>query len=394
MLFSFALIFLGGIIIGNICQKLKIPALFGMIVLGIVIGPYGVKLLDTSILDISSILRKIALIIILSQAGLNLSLDSLKKVGRPAILMCFVPASFEIIGMIIFAPKIFGITILEAAILGTVIAAVSPAVVVPKMIKLMDEKYGTKEGIPEIIMAGASVDDIFVIVLFTSFTTLAKEGSFNVNSLLKIPTSIIFGIIFGCIIGYLIYKIFRIFNINKIYKLLIFMSISFILVTIEDNITGIIGFSGLLAIMSAGITLKKFDEFTAKELGSIYGNMWQAASILLFVLVGATVNINYALNSGLKSVILIFSVMIFRMLGVFISLLKTHLSNKEKLFCMLAYTPKATVQAAIGTIPLAMGLACGEVVLTVAVVAILVTAPFGAFMIDLTYKKLLDKENS
>lgn len=391
MLFSLALIFLCGICLGGIFTKLKLPSLLGMLITGIILGPYALNLLDSSILNISADLRQIALIIILTRAGLNLDLQDLKKVGRPAFLMCFIPAIFEIIGMILLAPKLLGLTILEAAILGTVIAAVSPAVIVPKMLKLMNEGYGKSKSIPQLIMAGASVDDVFVIVLFTAFTGLASGGTISSLDFIKIPTSIILGFIVGAILGKLLSILFEKIHLRDSIKVVIILSVSFILVTVEKKFTGIIGFSGLLAIMTMGGAIQKFRNIVATRLSLKFSKLWVAAEVVLFVLVGATVNINYALASGFLAVLLIFGVLIFRMLGVFICMLKTQLTTKERLFCMIAYCPKATVQAAIGSIPLSMGLSCGNIVLTVAVLAILITAPLGAFTIDLTYKKLLKK---
>ena len=308
--------------------------------------------------------------------------------------MCFVPASFEIIGMILIAPKLFDITILDAALMGSVVAAVSPAVLVPKMLKLIDEKYGTNKSIPQLLMAGASVDDIFVIVLFASFTSLVKDGSISALNFIKIPTSIILGLIVGIIIAFILSKFFTRFHIRDSAKVVIILSISFILVTIENYISnffsGIIGFSGLLAVMSIGAYLKKSKEELSKRLSLKYSKLWVAAEIILFVLVGAAVNINYALKAGLSGIILIFAVLIFRMFGVLVSLIKTNLNKKERIFSMMAYCPKATVQAAIGSIPLSLGFQSGEIILVIAVLAILITAPLGAFAIDLFYKRLLE----
>jgi len=315
----------------------------------------------------------------------------LKKVGRPAILMCFVPATLEILGMILFAPKFLGLNLLDSIILGTVIAAVSPAVVVPKMLKLMEENYGTDKSIPQLIMAGASVDDVYVIVLFTSFTGLASKGTFSFLDFVKIPTSILFGISGGFICGILAAYLFKKLHIRDSVKVIIILCISFMLVTFEHSLKGIIGFSGLLAIMSIGIAIQKKKPGLSKRLSVKYSKLWIGAEIILFVLVGAAVNIKYALFSAIPSIILIFLVLIFRMIGVFICLLGTSLSFKERIFCMIAYCPKATVQAAIGSIPLAMGLSSGNTILTVAVLSILITAPLGAFAIDMTYKKLLLK---
>ena len=392
MLFSLTLIFLSGIILGSIFNRLKLPQLIGMLLTGIILGPYLLNLLDPKILSISADLRQIALIIILTRAGLNLDINDLKKVGRPAVLMCFVPATFEILGMIIFAPKFLGLGLLDSAILGTVIAAVSPAVVVPKMLKLMEDGYGTEEGIPQLIMAGASVDDVFVIVLFTSFIGLASNGTFSMLNLIKIPTSIFFGISVGFLCAILLIYLFKKIHIRDSLKIIIILNISFLLVTFEHSLTGIIGFSGLLAIMSIGTGIQAKNTILSKRLSVKYSKLWIAAEVMLFVLVGATVNIKYALGASIPAILLIMTVVVFRMAGVFLCLLGTSLSYKERLFCMIAYCPKATVQAAIGSIPLSMGLSSGNIILTVAVLSILITAPLGAFAIDISYKKLLKKE--
>lgn len=392
MLFSLTLIFLSGIVLGSIFNRLKLPQLLGMLFTGIILGPYLLNLLDPKILSISTDLRQIALIIILTRAGLNLDINDLKKVGRPAVLMCFVPATFEILGMIIFAPKFLGLGLLDSAILGTVIAAVSPAVVVPKMLKLMEDGYGTEEGIPQLIMAGASVDDVFVIVLFTSFIGLASNGTFSALNLIKIPTSIFFGISVGFLCAILLIYFFKKVHIRDSMKVIIILNISFLLVTFEHSLTGIIGFSGLLAIMSMGTGIQEKNSILAKRLSSKYSKLWIAAEVMLFVLVGATVNIKYALGASIPAILLIMTVIVFRMVGVFLCLLGTSLSYKERLFCMIAYCPKATVQAAIGSIPLSMGLSSGNIILTVAVLSILITAPLGAFAIDFSYKKLLNRK--
>ena len=392
MLFSLTLIFLSGIILGSIFNRLKLPQLIGMLLTGIILGPYLLNLLDPKILSISADLRQIALIIILTRAGLNLDINDLKKVGRPAVLMCFVPATFEILGMIIFAPKFLGLGLLDSAILGTVIAAVSPAVVVPKMLKLMEEGYGTDRSIPQLIMAGASVDDVFVIVLFTSFIGLASNGTFSMLNLIKIPTSIFFGISIGFLCAILLIYLFRKIHIRDSLKVIIILNISFLLVTFEHSLTGIIGFSGLLAIMSIGTGIQAKNTILSKRLSVKYSKLWIAAEVMLFVLVGATVNIKYALSASIPAILLIITVLIFRMIGVFLCLVGTSLSYRERLFCMIAYCPKATVQAAIGSIPLSMGLPSGNIILTVAVLSILITAPLGAFAIDISYKKLLKKE--
>ena len=392
MLFSLTLIFLSGIILGSIFNRLKLPQLVGMLLTGIILGPYFLNLLDPKILSISSDLRQIALIIILTRAGLNLDINDLKKVGRPAVLMCFVPATFEILGMIIFAPKFLGLGLLDSATLGTVIAAVSPAVVVPKMLKLMEEGYGTDRSIPQMIMAGASVDDVFVIVLFTSFIGLASNGTFSMLNLIRIPTSILFGISVGFLCAIFLIYLFKKIHIRDSLKVIIILNISFLLVTFEHSLTGIIGFSGLLAIMSMGTGIQGKNTILSKRLSIKYSKLWITAEVMLFVLVGATVNIKYALGASIPATLLIITVLIFRMIGVFLCLVGTSLSYRERLFCMIAYCPKATVQAAIGSIPLSMGLPSGNIILTVAVLSILITAPLGAFAIDISYKKLLKKE--
>lgn len=391
MLLSIALILIFGMFMGWLCQKIKLPSLLGMLITGIVLGPYGLNLLDGSILGISADLRKIALIIILTRAGLGLDISGLKKIGRPAVLMCFVPASFELIGMILLAPKLMGLTTLEAAIMGAVLAAVSPAVVVPRMVKLMDEGYGVKEGIPQLILAGASVDDVYVIVLFSTFVGMMQGEGASVLKFVNIPISIFLGIAIGLVLGVLLAHYFKKVHIRDTSKLLIILSISFLLVVLEDKLTTAITFSSLIAIMFIGVGLQKRREVVAKRLSAKYGKLWVAAEVFLFVLVGATVNISYLGKVGAKALLVIVGALVFRMLGVFVCLLGTSLKRKERLFAMLAYTPKATVQAAIGGIPLALGFACGDTVLTVAVLAIVITAPLGAFAIDLSYKKWLSR---
>ena len=392
MLLSLSLILILGMFMGWICRKMKLPALLGMLITGIILGPYGLNLLDGSILGISAELRKIALIIILTRAGLGLDLSGFKKIGRPAVLMCFVPASFELLGMILLAPKLMGLSVLESAVMGAVLAAVSPAVVVPRMVKLMDEGYGVKEGIPQLILAGASVDDVYVIVLFSTFVGMMQGEGASILKFVNIPVSIFFGIAIGLFLGVLLAYFFKKVHIRDTSKVLIILSLSFLLVVIEDKLTTAITFSSLIAVMFIGIGLQKKREAVAKRLSVKYGKLWVAAEVFLFVLVGATVNIEYLGKIGAKAFVVIIGALIFRMFGVFVCLLGTNLKRKERLFAMMAYTPKATVQAAIGGIPLALGLACGDTVLTVAVLAIVFTAPLGAFAIDWSYKKLLNKQ--
>lgn len=391
MLLSVALILLCGMGMSWICKKLKLPGLLGMLLTGIVLGPYVLNLLDENLLNISSELRKMALIIILMRAGLGLDISGLKKIGRPAVMMCFVPATFELLGMLVLAPRLLGLSVLEAAILGSVLAAVSPAVVVPRMVRLMEEGYGTEKGIPQLILAGASVDDVYVIVLFTTFSGIMQGKSVSVMSFLNIPISIILGMIIGLLAGWLLARYFEKVHIRDTVKVLILLSISFLLVVAEDHMTTAITFSALIAVMFLGVGLQKYREVVAKRIAVKCGKMWVAAEVFLFVLVGATVNIGYLSHVGLKAVVLICGALIFRMAGVFVCLLGTDMNGKEKLFTMMAYTPKATVQAAIGGIPLTLGFVCGDVVLTVAVLAIVLTAPLGAFAIDSSYKKFLTK---
>lgn len=392
MLTSLALIFLFGLIFGALFQKLRLPPLLGMLIVGIVLGPYALNWLDDSLLSISADLRQIALIIILTRAGLNLNISDLKKVGRPAVLMCFLPACFEILGMLVLAPPLLHISYLDAAIMGAVVGAVSPAVIVPKMLRLMEEGYGTEKSIPQLILAGASVDDVFVIVLFSSFTGLAKGESLSPWRFAEIPISILLGVLLGAALGLALAFFFQKVHVRDSVKVLLLLSFSFLLVALEDALEGIVPISGLIAVMSLGIALQRKRDIVARRLSLKFSKLWVAAELLLFVLVGATVDLHYAYAAGLPAVILIFGVLLFRMAGVWVCLFKTKLLFKERLFCVLAYMPKATVQAAIGSVPLSMGLSCGNIVLTVAVLAILITAPLGAFLIDLTYKKLLSRD--
>lgn len=398
MLASLSLIFLVGLAMGAICQKLKMPRIIGMLVTGIVLGPYVLDFLDPSILSISSELRKLALIIILLKAGLSLDLKDLKKAGRPAILMSFVPATCEIAGYILFAPLLLGINRIEAAVMGAVLGAVSPAVVIPRMVMLMEEKYGTKKAIPQMIMAGASCDDIFVIVLFTTFLSMAQGGSADIIDFVNIPVSIVLGILLGAVTGYGLYLFFETSYAHKhcvrnSTKVIIVLGFSMMLVSVEGWLEGKVSVSGLLAVVSMACVIKiKSTAFVSKRLSEKFGKLWIAAEVVLFVLVGAAVDIRYTLSAGITAVFMIFIALIFRTAGVLICTIKTKLNMKERIFCVIAYLPKATVQAAIGSVPLAAGLACGKIILSVAVLAIIITAPLGALGIDNTYKKLLEKE--
>ncbi len=392
MLTSIAVILLFGLLVGWIFSKAKLPSLLGMIIVGIVLSPHGLNLVDDSMLTISGDLRQIALVIILTRAGLSLNFSDLKMVGRPALLMCFVPACVEMVGTIIFAPLLLGVSILDAAIIGSVMAAVSPAVVVPRMIKLIEDGYGTDKSIPQLILAGASVDDVFVIVVFTALTTLASTGEVSAISFIQIPTSILLGVLLGGAVGTILVWYFRRFHIRDSVKVLIILSVSFLLLELQNRLEGIVPVSGLLAIMSMGIIINQKYDVLAKRLSVKYNKLWLGAEIFLFVLVGIAVDLKYAIAAGVGVILLVILALVFRMMGVAVSLVKTKLNKKERLFCMVAYTPKATVQAALGTVPLAMGLPCGEIVLTVAVISILITAPFGAIGVDNSYKKLLAKQ--
>lgn len=399
MLTSLSLIFLVGLAMGAICQKLKLPRIIGMLVTGIVLGPYVLDWLDPSILSISADLRKMALIIILLKAGLSLDLQDLKKAGRSAVLLSFVPASCELLGYVLLAPVILGITRIEAAVMGAVLAAVSPAVVVPRMVSLMEKKYGTDKAIPQMILAGASCDDIFVIVLFTTFLGMAHGGSADMMDFVNIPVSIVLGILLGAVVGYGLYLFFetayaRKHCVRNSMKVIIVLGFSFLLIAIEGWLEGKIAVSGLLAVVSMACVIKlKSTAFVSKRLSEKFGKLWLAAEVMLFVLVGAAVDIRYTLKAGVAAIIMILAALVFRSIGVLLCVAGTKLTWKERLFCVIAYLPKATVQAAIGSVPLAAGLSCGNIVLSVAVMAIVITAPLGALGIDSSYKKLLKHES-
>ena len=392
MLTSLAFIFITGLALASIVEKLRLPRLVGMLIAGIVIGPCVLNWVDPSIMGISLDIRKIALIVILIRAGLALNIKELRQVGRPAVLMSFLPACFEMAVVVLVAPTLLDISILDAAIVGVVLAAVSPAVIVPKMLNLMERKIGTQKSIPQMIMSAGTIDDLFLITLFTVFTGMALGGEFSVSALGTLPISIILGIIVGAIVGYLLCIGFKKIHVRDSIKVILILSISFLLVTMEEIMKEHVPFSGLLAVMALGVALLQFYAPLAQRLSGKFSKVWIVAEILLFVLVGVSLDIDYALSAGLAAVVLIFIALIGRMVGVYVCLIGTKLNMKERLFCMLAYIPKATVQAAMGSIPLSMGLECGHIVLTVAVISILITAPLGAFAIDLSYEKLLEKE--
>lgn len=392
MLTSFAIIFLSGLLFGKLAQKLKLPGLIGMILAGILVGPSVLGWIDQSVLSIAKELRQFALVIILTRAGLSLDIHALKKVGRPALLMCFLPACFEIGASVLLAPYLLHVNYTEAAIIGSVIAAVSPAVIVPRMIHLIEHGYGQERSVPQLVLAGASVDDVFVIVLFTAFTALESEANVSAMQFATIPVSIVLGILVGCVVANLLGLLMEHFSLSIVQKLLVVLSASFLMIELETRLKGIVPISGLLAIMSIGLTFYQKKPELAKELSLKYNELWTAGEILLFVLVGVAVNLTYVKKAGFMAVLLVLGALVFRMAGVYFCLLGTNLKQKEKLFCMFAYMPKATVQAAIGATPLAMELPCGEIVLTVAILSILITAPLGAICIDASYKKLLDKK--
>lgn len=390
MLISLAVIFLVGLFMADIFNLLKLPKIIGMLLTGILTGPFVLDLIDPSVLGISSELRRIALIIILIKAGLSLNLSDLKKVGRPAVMMSFVPACFEITGYIIFAPLLLGLTRSESAVMGAVLSAVSPAVVVPRMVNLIEEKTGTKKGIPQMILAGASCDDIFVIVLFSAFVTMEQGGTVNISDFLDIPVSMVTGIIIGIIAGFIVSMVFRI-KTDPIIKTIIMLSVSFILMTAEDSLKKYIAVSGLLAVVAMACTVKIKGH--SGGLSEKFGKLWIPSEIILFVLVGAAVDIRYTVTAGINAVIMIFVALLFRTVGVLLCTVKTNFSIKERIFCVIAYLPKATVQAAIGSVPLSLGLPCGKTILSVAVLAIIITAPLGAVGIDITKNRFLEKES-
>lgn len=397
MLTSLALIFLVGLTLAALCQQLRLPRIIGMLFTGILLGPCVLNLLDPSILSISADLRQMALIIILLKAGLSLNLEDLKRVGRPAVLMCFVPASFEILAFWLFAPSLLGITRVEAAVMGAVLGAVSPAIVVPRMVQLMETGYGTAKGIPQMILAGASCDDIYVIVLFTTFTGMAQGGTASLWDLAGVPVSILLGVLLGAGVGAALAWFFETAYAHRRYvrnsmKVILILGIAFLLIAVENWLKGRVPVSGLLAVVSMACVLHlKSTSFVSRRLSEKFGKLWLAAEVILFVLVGAAVDIRYTLEAGPMAVAMILLALVFRMLGVLLCVLGTPLTRRERLFCAIAYLPKATVQAAIGSVPLSLGLPCGKLVLSVAVLAILITAPLGALGIDRSYKRCLEK---
>ena len=391
MLVSVSLVIFIGLLLGSLAKKLNIPSLIGLLFTGILLGPSVLNVLSDHFLALSSELRTLALIVILTRAGLSLDLADLKKVGRPAILMCFVPAVFEIIGTTLLAPSLLSISVSEALLLGSVIAAVSPAVIVPRMIHLMKQGYGQEQRIPQIILAGASVDDVFVLVLFTAFLGLNDGGTFSAIAFTRIPTAIFSGAFLGLAVGYFLVYVFNQFHIRDSVKVLVMLATAFLLMGLETALASSFPFSGMLSVMGVSLMIFRKKRQLAERLSLKFNKIWILAEIFLFVFVGASVDLSYAFSAGIAPLVLLVLVSLIRMLGVLVALLKTSLSRNEKLFCMMSYLPKATVQAAIGSIPFSMGLASGEMILTVAVLSILVTAPVGAWLIDRFYPVLLEK---
>lgn len=392
MVLSLSLIILIGFSLKGIFQKLKLPGLLGILLAGILLGPYLLNLIDPTILSIAPDLRLIALVVILARAGLSLDIKDLKKVGRPAVLLCFVPASFEILGITLLAPPLLGITHLEAALLGTVLGAVSPAVIVPKMIHLMESGYGKSRSIPQMIMAGASVDDVYTIVLFTALMGLSAGQAFNPAVLLEVPISILSAAGAGLLIGWLLVRLFKLLHIRDTVKVLIILGVSFLIYGLEPMIRKLFPFASLLAIMAIGMTIFAFYSILARRIAGKFSKIWVAAELILFALLGSAVDITYLSRAGWSVVLLIFGGLFFRSAGTWLSVSGAKLTNREKLFSVIAYLPKATVQAAIGALPLAAGLPSGQIILTTAVLAILITAPLGAIGIEKTYPRLLKRE--
>ena len=388
MLLSVGLIILVGLFLGWVVSKVKLPRIIGMLFAGILLGPYFLNILDVSVANISGDLRRIALIIIIAKAGLSLDISDLKRIGRPAVMLCFVPATLELLAFVLFAPAIMGVTVLQAAILGAVMGAVSPAVTVPRLTKMIDEGIGVKKGIPQMLIAGASADDIYVIVLFTTLVGLEAGGNMSAISFIRIPEEILLGIMAGGALGIILSVYFKKIHIRDSLKITIIMAFSMILYWIE----GIAPVSGLLAVMTMGITLNMRLPAVAKRLSAKFSRLWVAAEIFLFVLVGATLNIGYVAKAGIGMIIMLFIGLLFREIGTLISVSGTGLNRKEILFCLISQLPKATVQAAIGGVPLAMGLSCGNTVLTMAVVSIVITAPLGAIGMDATMYRFIEND--
>jgi NhaP-type Na+/H+ or K+/H+ antiporter len=390
-LLSIGLILGLGFLFGVLFEKIKLPKIIGMIFIGILIGPSVLNIINGSVLNISAELRQTALVIILTRAGLSLDLENLKKIGRPALLMCFVPAIFEIAVITLIAPPLLGVTIFEALLIGSVVAAVSPAIIIPRMLKLQEAGYGKNKNVPELIMAGASVDDIFVIVLFYAFLGLSSGNALNLRTLVEIPVSIILGIIIGIVVGLGISRTLKKITVNEITQFLIVFAMSLALLGFETFIQTHVKFSALISIITLGMVIFLDNKIVATILQKQYASLWVFFEIILFVLVGISVDLNYVLSAGFMPIVVILIALIGRTIGVYISLIFTNLNFKERLFIIISYIPKATVQASIGAIALTNGLSVGPLILTIAVFSILITAPIGAILTDLSYKKLLQQ---
>lgn len=392
---SLSLILLIGVVVDLVFEKINIPSLIGLLLLGLGLNQLG--LIDESILEISSDLRKIALIIILLKAGLSLDFNILKRVGRPAILMCFVPATFEIIGFAIFGPMILNLSFVESLLIGSVLGAVSPAIVIQRMTNLIDRGIGVKKGIPQMLIAGSSADDIYCIVIFTALAGMLANNDFNALSFIKIPSSIILGIGVGIALGFIFSFLFSKMHVRDSVKLTLLIGVSFLLVFIEDLLNNsVISISSYLAVIAMGLVIFSKKQVVANRLTSKCNKIWIVAEIFLFVLVGASMKIDALANAGLSIAATIIIALLFRMLGTLFCLIKTNLNLKERLFVMLSEIPKATVQAAIGGSLIGMvgiNQDYANLVLTVSVLAIIISAPVGALAMDLSYKRLLTNDN-
>ena len=390
MLASLGMLIIAGWALSQLSKKVGLPPLVGMILAGIILGPSILNVISAPMIAVAPDLRTIALVIILVRAGLTLKLDDLKQAGRPAAMLCCVPAIFEIGGFLLLAPLLFDIPFAEAGVMGTVLAAVSPAVIVPAMIQIIDKGYGEAKKIPQMILAGASVDDVFVIVCFSFFTQLSLTGESNLLSLLKIPVSIILGILFGYIVGKGFVAFFKTVHVNDTLKVGFILSVAFILLALQDMMT-YVPFSALLAVMCMAMVIGKDDFEVAERLAPRFQKLWTIAEIVLFTLVGVAVQLSAVSTVWLPAILVILCALVIRMVGVLVSVAGSPLTWKERFFTAGAYTPKATVQAATGTLPLQMGIASGEIILSVAVMAILITAPLGSIWIERSYPKLLQR---
>ncbi len=392
MLLSLALILLSGLLLGGLMKSLRLPALTGYMLAGFLTGPFCLGWLDSSLLQISPEIRRIALVIILMKAGLSLDLDDLRRIGRPAVLLCFVPATCEIAAFLLLCPHLLGLSLLESALLGAVMAAVSPAVVVPRMTRMMDEGIGTRKGIPQMIVAGASADDVYVIAIFSAMLSLSSGGSVSAWDFLQIPLSMVTGILAGAAAGLAASFLLARIRCGSVERFLILLSVSFLLLSLEEALSPFFSLSGLLGVMSLCITLRRREAALASACAGLCGRVWTGAEIFLFALVGAIVDLQVIRQAGLAMVLMLCAGLCLRLAGTWLCVSGKGLTFREKLFCAFCETPKATVQAAIGGIPLSAGLACGNTVLAFAALAILLTAPAGALLIDSTCRRWLRQD--